>query len=293
MALSGMTGFARVDGAHNGASWTWEARSVNGKGLDIRLRLPTGHERLEARARELVQKRFARGSVTLGLQLRRQNEDGGVSLDRRQAAAYAAASQRLVRRGMATPLAAGAMLGLRGVMTSDASLEDDAARSALDEAVLASLAEGVEALHEARLGEGAALSPVLERAVDRIDALRADAENAAGAQPAAIRDRLAGKLAELVDGGVDPERLAVEVAVLATKADVREELDRLAAHVEQARTLLAGDAPAGRKLDFLTQEFMREANTTCSKSADIELTRIGLELKAAIEQFREQVQNVQ
>ncbi len=293
MPLSGMTGFARVDGAHDAAAWTWEARSVNGKGLDIRLRLPPGMERLEQNVRDRVQKRFARGSVSAGLQLRRQTEEAGLSVDRRQAAAYASAARALVRRGLAAPLTADGLMGLRGVVATEAAREDEAAQAALDAAVLADFDEVLAALHQARLDEGAALAPLLGAAVDRIDALREEAEASAGAQPVAIRDRLAAKLHELIEGGVDQDRLATEAAVLASKADVREELDRLAAHVGQARELFQSDGPVGRKLDFLTQEFMREANTTCSKSADIDLTRIGLALKATIEQFREQVQNVQ
>lgn len=290
MPLSGMTGFARADGERAGVRWTWEARSVNSKGLDIRLRLPPGLERLEPKAREAVQARFARGSVSATLQTKRETETARLRVNTSLAAQYAAAARALVRRGLADPMRADGLLDLRGVIEADAGVDDS---DALDAVLLEGFTAAMDALAAARREEGAALAPVLCGAVDRIAALRADAEACASAQPQAIRERLAQRIAEIDVAGLSEERFAQEAAFLASKADIREELDRLAAHVDAARALLADDKPVGRKLDFLAQEFMREANTLCSKSADIALTRIGLELKSAIEQLREQIQNVE
>lgn len=293
MTISGMTGFARTEGASEGLAWSWEARSVNGKGLDIRLRLPSGYDRLEAKTREAVQARFKRGSVSIGLQLKRDAVEQNLRVDIVRAAAFAEAARKLARRGLAKPIDAGGLMAMRGVVDVAAAQDDEDARARLDVAMLASLNEAIEALGAARDAEGAALTPVLSDVIDRIAELRADAARAAADAPEMLKQRLNAKLSELIEQDIDPQRLAAEVAILASKADVREELDRLSAHIDAAREMLGASGPVGRKLDFLSQEFMREANTLCSKSADIALTRIGLDLKAAIEQFREQVQNVE
>lgn len=293
MTISGMTGFARSEGASDGLAWAWEARSVNGKGLDVRLRLPSGYDRLEAKTRETVQAKFKRGSVSVGLQLKREAAEQHLRVDMVRAASFAEAARKLARRGLAKPIDASGLMAMRGVVDVAAPLDDEAVRARVEAAMLASLSEAIDALAQARNAEGAALTPVLSDVIDRIAALRADAAEAAADAPATLKQRLNAKLAELIEQDIDPQRLAAEAALLASKADVREELDRLSAHIDAAREMLAASGPVGRKLDFLSQEFMREANTLCSKSADIALTRIGLDLKAAIEQFREQVQNVE
>lgn len=291
--LSGMTGFARAEGARGALAWAWEVKSVNGRGLDVRFRTPPGFDALEAKARERAQKRFARGSVSANLQLHRDAAAARVRVNADQLKAYIAAARPFVAEGAVAPPALDGLMALRGVIETDDGEIDADERAALEVDMLASFEMALEALEGARREEGAALAPVLAGAVDRIEALAGQAGSVAAAQPDAIRDRLRAKLAELLDGAVPEERLATEAAVLAVKADVREELDRLAAHVASARELLAASEPSGRRLDFLAQEFNREANTLCSKSPDTELTRIGLELKAVIDQFREQAQNVE
>ena len=296
MPLSGMTGFARVEGALGAWSWAVEARSVNGRNLEAKFRGPPGFDGLERAAREAAQARFQRGQITIGLQARRAEAAAAVRINQETLERYLAVAASLVReRGAAAPTADG-LLALRGVIEASEDLEETPeARAALEAAMAASLAEALDALRAARLEEGAALAPILSGAVDRIAALVDAAEAEAAGQIDHIRERFSRRLAELTaDAGVDlAERAFQEAAVLAVKADVREELDRLKSHVDAARSLLASDAAAGRRLDFLAQEFMREANTLCSKSATTALTAIGLDLKAVIEQLREQIQNVE
>jgi uncharacterized protein (TIGR00255 family) len=294
MAISGMTGFARVSGARGDATWVWEAKSVNGRGLDVRFRLPPGLDAIEQRAREAAQKRFKRGSLTASLQLQRQAATAAARVNVDQLAAVIAASRRFIEKGVVEPARLDGLLALKGVMEVDEGpAEDEAETAALHEALLSSLDQAFASLDVARREEGAALGRILADAVTRIDELRGAAASLAALQPDAIRDRFKQKLKELLDGELPEDRLAMEAAVLAVKADVREEIDRLGAHVEAARELLKAKEPAGRKLDFLCQEFNREANTLCAKSPDPELTRIGLDLKATIDQFREQAQNVE
>lgn len=290
-----MTGFGRAEGSHEGWSWTVEARSVNGKGLDLRFRGPLGFDALERAAKTAAQVRFVRGSVTVGVQAKRGAE-AGAGVPRINEAAlerYLAEALRLAEAG-ATPPAADGLLALRGVLDSAEDEGEDAeARAALEAAFGASIEAALDGLKSSRDAEGAQLRPVILDFIDRIEALVADAETEAGAQTEAIRERFARRMSELAPGapGLE-ERVFLESAALATKADVREELDRLTAHIASARSLI-DQPPAGRKLDFLMQEFMREANTLCSKSATTRLTAVGLELKAVIEQLREQVQNVE
>ncbi|MFN3858692.1 MAG: YicC/YloC family endoribonuclease [Caulobacter sp.] len=294
MALSGMTGFARVEGAADGWSWAVEARSVNGRNLEVRFKGPTGFEGLERPARDAGQARFQRGQVFVSLQARRaEGAATAPTVNREQIERYLQAMAPYVVEGLIAPPTADGMLALRGVIEAPESEDDADARAALEAAMSASLMAALDGLKAARLEEGAALSPVLNGLVDRIGALTAQAEAEAAGQPAVIRDRFQRRLTELAGDAATPERILQEAAVMAVKADVREELDRLGGHVTAARALLAGEGPAGRRLDFLTQEFMREANTLCSKSATPALTAVGLELKAVIEQFREQVQNVE
>jgi len=294
MAFSGMTGFARAEGALGLWSWAVEARSVNGRNLEVRFKGPPGFDLLERSARDAGQGIFQRGQVSLTLQARRSEAaEAGVSVNLAQLERYLAAVSPYVEAGqMARPSADG-LLALRGVIETADAEEDPEARAAVEAAMIASIGEALASLKAARLGEGAALLPVLSGLVSRIEDLGSTATGQAAEQPAMIRDRFAKRMTELAGEAVSEERIVQEAAAMAVKADVQEELDRLCGHVDAARQLLAGDGPAGRRLDFLTQEFMREANTLCSKSATTALTATGLELKATIEQFREQVQNVE
>lgn len=292
MALSGMTGFARAEGARGAVSWAWEVKSVNGRGLDLRVRLPGGMDALEPAVREAVQTRFRRGAVTAGLQLQRDAAALAPRVNASRLAAVIAAVRPFIDEGVVAPPRLDGLLALRGVL----EVEDGAGpeeEDALRADIVVSLGEALDALAAVRRAEGDALAAVLADAVTRIEALRDAAAAHAAAQPEAIRERLRARIAELVGSELPEDRLATEAAVLAVKSDVREELDRLAAHVAAARELLAAREPSGRRLDFLAQELNREANTLCAKSADAELTRIGLDLKAVIDQFREQAQNVE
>lgn len=292
-ALSGMTGFGRADGAQGAWTWTVEARSVNGRSLEVRYRGPPGFDNLERLAKAAAQARLNRGQVTLGLQAKRvEGAAAAPTINQAVLATYLKLANALAEEGAARPTADG-LLALRGVLEAPEEEEDPEARAALEAAMATSIEGALDALKASRLAEGAQLLPVIADFVTRIEALIVGAEAEAQAQIEAIRDRFARRIGELAPDapGLD-DRIFLEAAALATKADVREELDRLNAHVASARALLQ-QPPAGRKLDFLMQEFMREANTLCSKSATTALTGIGLELKAVIEQLREQVQNVE
>ena len=294
MSLASMTGFGRAEGALGDWSWAVEARSVNGRNLDVRFRGPPGFDALDKAVRDAVQARFARGQVTLGVQARRAEAARGVRIDIAQLETYLALANRYADEGRVTRPSLEGLLALRGVL--DASEPADAAEDLqpLQAALTASIGSALDALKADRAQEGVSLGQILGGLIDRIAALVDQAAAEAAAQPALLKERLSRRLDELLgDRGLSEERLAQEVALLAQKADVREELDRLGSHILAARALLAGEAAAGRRLDFLTQEFMREANTLCSKSATTALTAIGLELKAVIEQLREQIQNVE
>ena len=294
MTLASMTGFAEARGMHAGLRWRWEARSVNGRALDVRLRMPPGFEGLEAGARTLVAERFKRGSIQAVLTAAQDEGARGFRVD---AAALADAVKiaKRVHEETGLPMArVDGLLALRGVVVQDdMTALDDEARMKRDAAILESLAAALDALVTARGGEGTRLKTILLSEVEEIQRHTDAARALAALQPAALRERLQAQLSELMTGQMPEERIAQEVALLAAKADLREELDRLTAHCQEARALIGGREPAGRKLDFLAQEFNREANTLCSKAADIQLTRIGLALKAVIDQFREQVANVE
>jgi len=293
MAISGMTGFGRAEGASGEWSWAVEARSVNGRNLEVRFRAPPGFEALERVAREGAQSRFQRGQLTIGVQAKRAEAASAVKVNVEQLERYLAASAPYVATGLAAAPRMDGLLALRGVIEAADAIEDPEVQAALEAAVALSLGAALEGLLAARREEGRALSGVLGGLVDRIAQLVADAQGHAEGQPAVIKDRFHRRMAELAGEAVSEDRIVQEAAALAVKADVREELDRLRGHVDAARGLLAGDGAVGRRLDFLTQEFMREANTLCSKSALSALTATGLDLKAVIEQFREQVQNVE
>ncbi len=293
MTISGMTGFGRSEASFGAWSWAVEARSVNGRNLEIRFRGPPGFEGLERAAREGAQARFQRGQVTLGVQAKRAEGQGAVRLNLEQLERYLAAGAPYIAKGqVATPSLDG-LLGLRGVIEAADAIDDPDAQSAIEAAIAASIDAALEGLAAGRAEEGASLAIVLSALVEQLGALTAKASALAGGQPAIIKARFEKRLRELAGEAASEERILQEAAAMAIKADVQEELDRLRAHVAAARTLLLTDGAVGRKLDFLTQEFMREANTLCSKSASSALTSVGLDLKATIEQFREQVQNVE
>ena len=287
-----MTGFAAVDGSHGEASWTWSLKSVNGKSLDVRWRMPGRMDSLEASLKKLLQAQVSRGSVSASLQLDLPGRRPEVTIDE------AALDQlaQLVRRRDGTAPDTAALLGLPGVLETRSATLSDEEQGALNEAVLQSFGEAAAALRTARLGEGAQLHAILTGLVDQIEALVAQAEPETDAVAQAVAERLtalASDLAAKAGTTLPEDRLAQEAAVLATKADVREELDRLRAHIESARGLLNAGEPVGRKLDFLAQEFMREANTLCSKAGSMSLTNTGLALKSVVHQFKEQVANVE
>ena len=295
MALVSMTGFAELHGGRSGAHWRWEVKSVNGRSLELRLRVPPGFDGIEPAARLLASGRFKRGNLQATLSYDSGEAARGLKIDAvALAAAVKIAKEIAAETGLPQARVDG-LLALKGVIVQeDEAVIDPNARADRDAAILESLAQAYDALARARAGEGMKLSAVLETQIADVARLTAEASALAAAQPGAIRDKLAQQIDGLVaPGTVSPERLAQEVALLASKADIREELDRLGAHVSEAKKLLASGDAIGRKLDFLAQEFNREANTLCSKSSDIALTRLGLDLKAVIDQFREQAQNVE
>jgi uncharacterized protein (TIGR00255 family) len=295
MALSSMTGFARGHGTSGSYAWAWEIKSVNGKGLDLRLRLPPGWDAIEAPVRACAAEKFARGSLQANLTVDRIGATPSVRVNAAVLEAVLATMRELSGRIEAAPPSLDGLLALKGVMEIGDPGEQEDERRAAEVAATAGFAEALDALAAMRRHEGLALSRVLTARLAEIAALAQRAEAAPGRRPDAIRKRLAEQVAALLEQSdrFDASRLHQEAVLIATKADVREELDRLAAHLEQARTLLAHGGPVGRRLDFLAQELNREANTLCAKAGDVELTNIGLELKAAVEQFREQVQNVE
>ncbi len=291
-AISGMTGFGRIEGASGDWTWSVEARAVNGRNLEVRFRGPPGFDGLERHAKTAAQARLSRGQVTLGVQAKRDLGVASLKVNQDILAHYLTLANQLAEEG-ATPPSADGLLSLRGVLEAPEEVDDAEARAAVEAAMALSIDQALDALRISRDREGSQLLPVITDFIGRIAALVARAETEASTQTDVIRERFARRMTELApDAPGLEDRIFLEAASLATKADVREELDRLAAHVASAHTLLQ-QPPAGRKLDFLMQEFMREANTLCSKSATTALTGIGLELKAVIEQLREQVQNVE
>jgi uncharacterized protein (TIGR00255 family) len=293
MTISGMTGFGRAEGASGAWSWAVEARSVNGRNLEVRFRGPPGFEGLERTAREGAQARFQRGQLTVGVQAKRADAAGAVQINVEQLERYLKAGGPYVATGMASPPTLDGLLSLKGVIETADTIDDPDAQAALEAAMAVSIGVALDGLAAGRSEEGGALQGVLESLVERIGALTGKASALASGQPALIKARFEKRLTELAGEAVTEERILQEAAAMAVKADVQEELDRLRGHVDAARSLLGASGGVGRKLDFLTQEFMREANTLCSKSASGALTAVGLDLKATIEQFREQVQNVE
>ena len=295
MTLVSMTGFADAQGAVESLRWRWEVRSVNGRSLDLRLRMPPGMEGLEPAARTLAAERFRRGNIQAGLTRGSPEGSRGVRVDTAALAQAVKLATRIAAESGLAPARVDGLLALKGVLVQEEILAIDAPERAVrDAAILETLSLAFDALARARAMEGAKLAAILARTADEISRLTQDARRLSAAQPDALRDRLRAQLKDLL-GASTPgdERIAQEIALLAARADVREELDRLSAHVQEAHRLIIVGEAVGRKLDFLSQELNREANTLCSKSSDIALTRVGLAMKAAIDQFREQAQNVE
>lgn len=292
--ISSMTGFARVEGAHGDRRWAWELKSVNGRGLELRARLPQGFDGLEPSLRKALQGVIKRGSINASLALASESAEPAYRVNDKALASAIAAVEKVRSSAKCDPPRAEGILALRGVMEPVDASENDEERASLNEAILTSFAEAAKALAVARVKEGAAMAEVLSAQLDEVEKLTASATKSAAAAPEALRTRISTQLEELLAGASIPEeRLAQEAALLAVKADIREELDRLASHVKAGRALLKEKAPVGRQLDFLTQEFNREANTLCSKASDMTLKRVGLDLKKVIDQMREQVQNIE
>jgi uncharacterized protein (TIGR00255 family) len=296
MSISGMTGFARAEGAFAAMRWIWELKSVNGRGLDVKLRLPPGFDALEQPARAAASQRFKRGSLQCSLSLTRDAAEAApVRVDLALAEKLIAAGEPFVAAKRVRQPSWDGILALRGVVVSeDAAEMSETDRAALEGALLSDFQKALDLLAEARAAEGRMLAVTFADLATRLDTLVTHARSSAAAAPAAALERIRQRLETLTpEFKIDPTRLAQEAAIAATRADVQEELERLAAHAVELRTLLTKPEPAGRRLDFLSQELTREANTLCSKSADLELTRIGLDMKTVVDQIKEQAANVE
>ena len=295
MTLQSMTGFARSEGSSGRYRWAWELRSVNGKGLDLRLRLPSGMEPLETTLRDMASQSLSRGNIQAGLSLSTSETKLEAVVNRDALDAVLALKQELGDAISEAPLSFDTLLSVRGLVEFREPEETEEAQSARNADIVDGFAAAVTALRAMREREGTSLYTLLSTHIDRIEQLTSMIEADPSRQPEHIRARLEAQIALIGDGnsGLDRERLYAEAALLATKADLREEIDRLTSHVSAARELLATGGPVGRKLDFLAQEFNRESNTICSKSNASAVTAAGIELKVVIDQFREQVQNLE
>jgi uncharacterized protein (TIGR00255 family) len=295
MALSSMTGFARSHGASGPYAFEWELKSVNAKGFDLRLRLPPGWDEIEAPAKKRAGELLSRGTVYANLNVKRTNAVAQVRINEDVLAAVVKVAGQLAGKIDAVAPSVDGLLAIKGVIEvvePESNEDEDKAAKA---AAMAAFEQALTNLVEMRRREGATLGQVLIQRMDEIENLAKRAEAAPGRKPEAIRARLAEQVAALLETSdrFDQDRLTQEALLIATKADIREELDRIASHIAQAREMLGKGGPVGRRLDFLAQEFNREVNTCCSKSNDIELTNTGLEMKNVVEQFREQVQNLE
>ena len=290
-----MTGFARRTGQGGPDGWSWEVKSVNARGLDIRCRPSAGMDTLEPEVRRRLADRFTRGAFNVVLQVASASRRSRIEVNRQALAQVQAVMRELRDELDIEPPRIDGLLNIRGVIDVVEEEDSDAEREAREQALLAGFDEALDELAAARHAEGVHLAAVLGGHLDEIASLVDAAVNCEEARPERLRERLKAMLSDVLDQtpALSEDRLAQEVALLLIKADVREEIDRLVAHIAGARELLAGDEPSGRRLDFLCQEFNRESNTLCSKAAEVDLTRIGLDLKAVIEKFREQVQNVE
>lgn len=295
MALSSMTGFSRSHGTIGLYTFEWELKSVNAKGLDLRVRLPQGWDDLEGTVRKRVGEAVSRGTIYANLNVKRAGSASIARINEDILASVLAVARELAAKAGAMPPTVDGLLAVKGVIDIVEPESGEAEIAAAKAAAIAAFETALSGLVEMRDREGVSLGEILSQRVNDIERLAARAEAAPGRKPDAIKARLAEQIATLLDASdrFDPDRLSQEALLIATKADIREELDRIGSHVAQARELLSKGGPVGRRLDFLSQEFNREVNTTCSKSNDVELTNIGLEMKNIVEQFREQVQNLE
>lgn len=295
MALSSMTGFSRSHGTSGPYTFEWELKSVNAKGLDLRVRLPQGWDDLESIVRKRIAEAVSRGTVYANLNVKRAGSASVARINEDILASVLATARDLAAKAGAAPPTVDGLLAVKGVIDIVEPESDESEIAAAKTAATASFETALSGLVGMRDREGVSLGDILSQRVNDIECLAAKAEAAPGRKPEAIKARLAEQIATLLDASdrFDSDRLSQEALLIATKADIREELDRIGSHVAQARELLSKGGPVGRRLDFLSQEFNREVNTTCSKSNDVELTNIGLEMKNIVEQFREQVQNLE
>ncbi|MGB6401042.1 MAG: YicC/YloC family endoribonuclease [Bradyrhizobium sp.] len=295
MALSSMTGFARSQGASGPYAFEWELKSVNAKGFDLRMRLPPGWDEIEAFAKKRAGEVLSRGTVYANLNMKRTNAASAVRVNEDVLASVVRVASMLAGKIDAVAPSVDGLLGIKGVIEIVEPESDEAEDKAAMAAAAAAFDEALADLVAMRRREGTALGQILIQRMDEIEVLAKRAEAAPGRKPEAVRARLAEQIAALLESSdrFDADRLTQEALLIAAKADIREELDRIASHISQAREMIGKGGPVGRRLDFLAQEFNREVNTCCSKSNDIELTNTGLEMKNVVEQFREQVQNLE
>ncbi|MDO8981289.1 MAG: YicC/YloC family endoribonuclease [Afipia sp.] len=295
MALSSMTGFARSHGTSGPYAFEWELKSVNAKGFDFRLRVPAGWDDVETAARKRATELLSRGTVYANLTVKRTGAASVVRINEDVLSSILKVAGEISARTDAVAPSVDGLLGIKGVLEVVEPESDEAEMQTARAAVSASFEQALQSLIDMRKREGISLGQILTQRMDEIERLAQRAEAAPGRKPEAIRARLAEQIAVLLETSdrFDADRLSQEALMIAAKADIREELDRIASHIAQTRELLGKGGPVGRRLDFLAQEFNREVNTTCSKSNDIELTNTGLEMKSVVEQFREQVQNLE
>jgi uncharacterized protein (TIGR00255 family) len=295
MALSSMTGFARIHGASGPYAFEWELKSVNAKGFDLRMRLPPGWDDLETIVKKRAAEVLSRGTVYANLNVKRANAVSTVRVNEEVLASIVKAATQLAGKIDAVAPSVDGLLGIKGVIEVVEPEGDEAEDAAAKAAAAASFEEALSNLIAMRRREGSALGQILSQRMDEIELLAKKAEAAPGRKPEAIKVRLAEQIAALLQSSdrFDPDRLNQEALLIAAKADIREELDRIASHISQTREMIGKGGPIGRRLDFLAQEFNREVNTCCSKSNDLELTNTGLEMKNVVERFREQVQNLE
>ncbi len=295
MALSSMTGFARSHGASGPYTFEWELKSVNAKGLDLRLRLPPGWDELEAFAKKRAGEMLSRGTVYVNLNIKRSDALASVRINEEVLAAVLKVASSLAGRIDAVAPSIDGLLAIKGVIEVGEPESDEEQDKAATAAAAAAFDEALASLVAMRRREGEALGQILGQRMEEMEALAKKAEAAPGRKPEAVRARLAEQIALLLETSdrFDQDRLTQEALLIAAKADIREELDRIASHIAQTREMIRKGGPVGRRLDFLAQEFHREVNTCCSKSNDVELTNTGLEMKTVVEQFREQVQNLE
>jgi len=295
MVLSSMTGFARSHGTSGPYTFEWELKSVNAKGFDFRMRLPPGWDDVELSARKRATELLSRGTVYANLNVKRSSAASNIRVNEDVLSAVVKIAGQLAARIDAVAPSIDGLLAIKGVIEVAEPEANEAEEQAARVAVAASFEQALSSLIDMRKREGATLGDILKQRLDQIEQLAGQAEKAPGRQPEAIRARLAEQIAALVSASdrFDSDRLTQEALLMATRADIREELDRIASHLSQSRALLDKGGAVGRRLDFLAQEFNREVNTCCSKSNDLELTNAGLEMKNVVEQFREQVQNLE